>query len=267
MNLTTIYDQDFDNMGIRTFCMFTVNSNILAAIGMMQVFPFAVEGLRKNNYHLPDWCVVFLHAGTTAVTLTFLVSLFVLSPVKGFALIFSGSRFFLHGVCPILTIVAFGCFVSDHRVTLKESVWAAVPVFLYACIYFIMVVVVGEENGGWDDFYGFATKMPLWISVTAILPVTYGIATVLRLWHNKLYANRKRKEALLYKNEFENADVRALIAAAGRSRAATQKIRDIVVPVRVIGIMVRGSDCSVDEGCRIFLNTYLDELGRTAEKN
>ena len=32
MNLTTIYDEDFDNMGIRTFCMFTVNSNILSAI-------------------------------------------------------------------------------------------------------------------------------------------------------------------------------------------------------------------------------------------
>ena len=24
MNLTTLYDEDFDNMGIRTFCMFTV---------------------------------------------------------------------------------------------------------------------------------------------------------------------------------------------------------------------------------------------------
>ena len=34
MNLTTVYDENFDRMGIRTFSMFTVNSNILAAAGM-----------------------------------------------------------------------------------------------------------------------------------------------------------------------------------------------------------------------------------------
>lgn len=265
MNLTTLYDQDFDNMGIRTFCMFTVNSNILAALGMVQVLPFAAEGLRKNNYHLPNWSVVFLHAGTTAVALTFLVSLLVLSPVKGFVPIFTGSRFFLHGVCPILTIVSFGCFVSDHKVTRKESFWSLLPVFLYAGLYFVMVIVIGEENGGWEDFYGFATQMSPWISAAAILPVTYAIAAALRLWHNRLYANRKRREAILYKNEFENADIRALITAAGRSRAATQKVWDIVVPVRVIEIMVRDSDCSVDEGCRIFLNAYLDEQEKAGQ--
>ena len=29
MNLTTLHDVNFDHMGIQTFCMFTVNSNIL----------------------------------------------------------------------------------------------------------------------------------------------------------------------------------------------------------------------------------------------
>ena len=37
MNLTTLYDENFDHMGIRTFCMFTVNSNILAAAGMAEM--------------------------------------------------------------------------------------------------------------------------------------------------------------------------------------------------------------------------------------
>ena len=54
MNLTTLYDENFDHMGIRTFCMFTVNSNLLVAIGMGIVFPYTVDGLRKNNYHLPN---------------------------------------------------------------------------------------------------------------------------------------------------------------------------------------------------------------------
>ena len=35
MNLVTLYDENFDHMGIRTFCMFTVNSNILAGLSML----------------------------------------------------------------------------------------------------------------------------------------------------------------------------------------------------------------------------------------
>ena len=91
MNLTTLYDEDFDNMGIRTFCMFTVNSNILAAVSSFTIIPYAIDGIRKREYSLPNWVVVFMMTGTTSVALTFLVSLFVLSPVKGFVLIFTGS--------------------------------------------------------------------------------------------------------------------------------------------------------------------------------
>ena len=42
MNLTTIYDENFDHMGLRTFCMFTVNSNILMGVSMSLVFPYTV---------------------------------------------------------------------------------------------------------------------------------------------------------------------------------------------------------------------------------
>ena len=149
MNLTTLYDVDFDNMGIRTFCMFTVNSNIFEGIAMLMALPYT----------------------TTAVALTFLVSLFILSPVKGFRLIFSGSRFFLHGVCPILAILTFTIFICDHFITVKEIIWALIPVFLYAVVYFVMVVVIGEERGGWNDFYGFATRVPLWVSIIVITPL------------------------------------------------------------------------------------------------
>ena len=39
MNLTTLYDENFEHMGLRTFCMFTVNSNILMGASMALVFP------------------------------------------------------------------------------------------------------------------------------------------------------------------------------------------------------------------------------------
>lgn len=262
INLTNLLNDDFENIGIKTFFMFTVNSNILVAFGMMMVIPYAIDGLRKNNYHLSNWVIVFLHAGTTTIALTFLVSLFFLAPTKGFEPIFTGSNFFLHGVCPIFTIVSFLFFISDHRIKLKESFWSIVPVILYGIVYFIMVLVIGEENGGWSDFYGFATKLPIWVSVTVLPLLSYGVAFLLMLKHNHLCKSRKKREAALYKANFEGADVRALIAEAGRTRAAAMTVRDIVVPARVIDIMVQGSDCTVDEGCRIYLSAYLDELDK-----
>ena len=54
MNLTTLYDEDFDNMGIRTFCMFTVNSNILAAISSFAIIPYAIDGIPFNPLIMQD---------------------------------------------------------------------------------------------------------------------------------------------------------------------------------------------------------------------
>lgn len=57
MNLTTLYDVNFDHMGLRTFCMFTVNSNILCGIGMLMALPYTIDGLITRNYYMPDWMV------------------------------------------------------------------------------------------------------------------------------------------------------------------------------------------------------------------
>ncbi len=117
MNLTTLYDENFDHMGLRTFCMFTVNSNILCGLGMMQALPYTIDGLRTKSFHMPNWSVDLLFAGVTSVALTFIISLFVLAPVKGFVLIFTGSRFFLHGLCPLLAIISFCFFIPNHVIS------------------------------------------------------------------------------------------------------------------------------------------------------
>ena len=53
MNLTTLYDVNFDHMGLRTFCMFTVNSNILCGIGMLMALPYTIDGLIARDFHMP----------------------------------------------------------------------------------------------------------------------------------------------------------------------------------------------------------------------
>jgi hypothetical protein len=266
MNLTTLYDEDFDNMGIRTFCMFTVNSNILAAISSFAIIPYAIDGLRKKEYVLPDWVVVFMMTGTVAVALTFLVSLFVLSPAKGFVLIFTGSRFFLHGVCPVLNILAFCVFVASHKVSIKQSLFTLIPVAVYALLYFVMVVVITEEKGGWSDFYGFATRIPFWIPALLILPLTFGIAALLRLWHNDSFARRRRNEAQIFLDYFEGRSAEEILTEMGKARAKIQPEGDVILPMMVIKKIVyfTESDLSVNDACRCYLDGYWLAVGEHA---
>ncbi|MBQ2657672.1 MAG: hypothetical protein IJF87_03755 [Erysipelotrichaceae bacterium] len=260
MNLVTLHDENFDHMGIQTFCMFTVNSNILAGLSMMFCIPYTIDGLRTGNYHLPDWVVVLMHITVTAVALTFLVSLFILSPVKGFRLIFTGSRFFLHGVCPILSIVTFCFFINSHMIRPWEAEMGLVPVLLYAIVYVIMVVVVGEEHGGWDDFYGFVTRVPAWVSILVILPLTIGISLFLKWAHNACCLARRRKDMKLYRAKYEGKDLREIIAEMARSRKSELRVKNPTIPIQMIGYMIEntGYDMDTKEGAQIYFDTWME---------
>ena len=259
MNLVTLYDENFDHMGIRTFCMFTVNSNIIAGFSMMLCLPYTVDGLRTGNYHLPDWVVVLMYATVSAVALTFLVSLCILAPVKGFVLIFTGSRFFLHGVCPVLSIVTFCCFINSHLVRVRETLLAMIPVLIYAVVYYVMVVVIGEKNGGWNDFYGFVTRAPLWVSAIVILSAACGIALFLRWAHNTCCLRRRQKDAELYRAFYGEKDLCSVITEMACSRKRELKLKNPTIPLQLIGYMIKncGSDLDPEEGARLYFEAWM----------
>lgn len=262
MNLTTLYDENFDHMGLRTFCMFTVNSNILTGIGMFLTIPYAIEELRKRSYVVPGWLVELNFMLVTSIALTFLVSLFILAPVKGFVLIFTGSRFFLHGVCPILAILTFCFFIKDHYLPFRSTFLTLIPVFLYASVYLVMVGLIGESRGGWPDFYGFLTRIPPWISIVLILPLTFGIATVLRLLHN---ASCKRFRSLVMD------EMRSFCESSGQesavrqlaSRFGTSPRGDIMIPRRMIRNICNIDD---DQRLRALCRVYLEACFADAEE-
>lgn len=266
MNLTTIYDVNFDHMGLRTFCMFTVNSNILCGLGMMITVPYTIDGLRKKDFNLPSWVIDLLFCGVTSVGLTFLVSLCILAPVKGFVLIFTGSRFFLHGLCPILAITAFCFFMTGHVIRIKEALISMSPVIVYAMVYYFMVEILGPDNGGWDDFYGFFTKIPAWVSLLSFIPITFAIATALRLLHNGSVRREERKEAEFYSREFSGKDAHGIIVAIAEKRR-TAKHTYVSVPAGLLETVVRetGSDMTINEACTLYTDTILE--GSAQEEN
>ena len=162
-------------------------------------------------------------------------------------------------VCPILAIVAFCFFISEQRIRFRDTLFALVPVLIYAVLYYVMVVVLGEDRGGWNDFYGFATRLPVWIPMVSIMPLTFLIATVIRIFHNRTFDKRRQEEAAYFSEIFAHADIREIVAAMARFHRESGKGRDIVVPGRVIAIMVENNegDCTWEECCGIYLKEYL----------
>ena len=225
---------------------------------MLFCIPYTIDCLRTDSYQLPDWVVVLMHVSVTAVSLTFLVSLCILAPVKGFVLIFTGSRFFLHGVCPILSILTFCCFIRSHLIRFRESFLSLIPVAVYAAVYLVMVVFIGEDNGGWNDFYGFATRIPVWVSLTTILPLTYGIAALLRLGHDACCRRQRKKDAVLCRETYGNADLREVLEKMARSRKKELNAENVTIPTKMICHMIEntGSDLDPEEGCRRYLEAY-----------
>ena len=168
----------------------------------------------------------------------------------------------MHGVCPILNILAFCLFITSHKVKIKETFFSLIPVAIYAIIYFIMVVVITEANGGWSDFYGFATKIPFWIPAILILPLTFGIATLIRLWHNCSFVKRRMNEAQIFLDYFEGKNAEYIISEMGKARAKLQPSGDVIVPTLVIKkvMIFTESDLDIDTAFKLYLEGYLSSV-------
>jgi len=141
-------DAIVSEVGQKSFRMFTILANMLMGCSAAMCIPFAVDGMRYRNYHLPRWVVNLMYVGTNGVALTFLIAVTVLSPSTSYyrMMLYSNNILF-HTICPLMAIVLFLFINSDHKISLKASVFSVLPVVLYALVYLIMVFAIGEESG------------------------------------------------------------------------------------------------------------------------
>ena len=128
--------------------------------------------------------------GSTAVTLTFVVVVLFLGPTTDFmTMVFGGTSIYMHFAGPLLAIVSF-CFIEKiYRIEKKFLIPSVIPTVMYAVIYVTMVIFIGENNGGWYDFYGFNIGGFWYISCVAVILASLGLAALLRLIHNKMIKN------------------------------------------------------------------------------
>ena len=173
----------------RAFRYFTTDSNVLAAAVALCMIPFAIKGLTSGSVTVPRALLVFKYVGCTAVTVTLLTVVLFLGQIYGYPSMFAGANLFLHLVCPLLCLFAF-LFLEgpEGGLTVGEALLGLLPVLLYGILYYVKVVAIGKDAGGWPDFYGFNVGGRWYISYVIMLAATTALCFLLRFLQKKISA-------------------------------------------------------------------------------
>lgn len=195
-------DANMQLSGWKCMQYFTNLSNVLVALTALCVIPAQLKNLKTGEENLPKAVFLFKFVGTVSVTVTFLTCVFFLGPtsvISGAAMgqgiqlsryfaFFRGNTFFLHFFIPLLSVISVVFFERTENFTKKQALLGLLPTVVYSAVYFYEVVLVGWQNGGWFDFYGFTFGGNIKMAPVSAL-MMYAATLVIALAERKL--NRK----------------------------------------------------------------------------
>lgn len=167
--------------GWDSFLFFTTDANILTAVASAIVAVFDVRILRGKADALPRFAELLKYVGVVSLMLTFVTVMCFLVPIYGVGYELGGTNCHVHLVAPMLSLISFLFCENQSKISLKESLLGLLPTAVYAAVYYVMVVAIGAENGGWVDFYTFNQDGRWFFVFVAIMAVTFGICTLVRL--------------------------------------------------------------------------------------
>ncbi|HCB95891.1 hypothetical protein [Ruminococcus sp. YE282] len=164
------------------FKLFSVDSNILAALGCALMLPFNMLSIVQGENSAPKFAIIIKFVGTAAVALTLVTVLCFLRPRQGFDSMFSGSNYYFHLFCPVLCILSAVVFESNSKLHFWQAIIGLAPTVLYGLAYFYNVFFKYR----WTDFYGFDVS-GMWITTAGVLLVTSAVICVLMFGIHNLF--------------------------------------------------------------------------------
>ena len=152
-------------LGIRDLLQyFTIQSNLMTALASSFIIPYAINGIRRKRFVYPKWLSMLHYSGTLCTTLTMVFALlFILPHDRDLAI--GAHNFFLHVICPIGILISFCMVESSYKYSRKDNLICLLPVLVYSLVYLTMVVIIGEERGGWKDLYLLDEFIPWYFSI------------------------------------------------------------------------------------------------------
>ncbi len=251
--------------GSQLFKLFTVNSNFFSAIGAALMIPYAVEGIRKKRFSYPKWIQLIQYSGAICTTLTIVFAVCLIFPARGAGLAFGRMNFWLHLVCPIMTLILLFTVETDLELSLNESILCLTPFYIYAAVYLINVVLIGEENGGWRDIYMLATYMPPALSAPLMFLLGFGIAQGIRAVYNRLADYRQNKMQRLWDDDLSPVEIKIEVYGLGRYTGMHDEVTGITVPIDIFQKFAERYEVTMDELTRTFSKGVADGLKERTE--
>lgn len=247
-------------IGMNNFRYFTILANLFMNVCAILCVPYEIEGLRKQNYHLPRWIVDFLYFGVVNMAITFFGCLLVIAPVNGFKeTFFTSNLLYLHLICPILSLLLFLFINIDHKIKLNRIFISIIPITIYAIVYCVNVFVIGEENGGWIDHYHVKENYPLWQVILITMIIGIMTASILMFIHNKHHLGIKKikNDYIQSKDELDIIEEIKKLANEDRNKYSEG---DIVIPTHIIDVIrkERDSKYTSEELYGLYLDYFLE---------
>lgn len=222
---------------IDLFQYFTIEANTITALGSAIIIPYAIDGFRKKRFYCPKWAVFFYYSGTVCTTLIMLFATFVISLVDP-GMAFNGYNFYLHIVCPIMILISFFLIESYYNISLKDSIKAIIPVFIYALVYIYKVILVGVDAGGWEDIYYFTKYTIAPVSFVAMMTIAFLVSLGIRALYNKLSNYRiKKLSDNLWNENVSEVEIKIEVFGLGRYMGKRENKSYAILPLDIIAII------------------------------
>ncbi len=250
----------YPERGSYLFRLFTVNSNVFAALGATMMIPFAIEGIRKKRFTYPKWLQIFQQSGVICTTMTMIFATLFILPYKGFEITFTGMNFWLHLVCPVMNLILLFCTECNTELTVYDSFIGLIPFYVYGIVYITNVVLLGEENGGWRDIYRLATFVPASVSVSLLFVATFGLSQAIRNLYNKFVLKRRKEMENIWSDGLSPVEVKVECYGLGRYNGMYDNINTITTPFDIFISLADKYSVSVEELSRAYNKGVIDGL-------
>lgn len=160
------------------FIYFTSDSNILNGICSLILILFLLMMLCGNGISIPFWVYALHFIGTCAVMVTCATVILFLGPIAGYKKMYTGSDLYLHLICPVLSLVSIVILSTGYigEIPFYMTFLGIIPTVIYGILYIILVLLVGPEKGGWEDFYTFNRGGKWYISASLMIVGSYLIS-------------------------------------------------------------------------------------------
>lgn len=242
------------------FQWFTTNTNCLTAFAAGMIIPFAVEGIRKKHFTYPEWIAALHYSGVVCATLTMVFAIAFMSWVDPYAA-FGGYNTYLHIVCPILVLVSFFLVESGRRYSLRSALAACIPAMIYMVVYVIEVVLIGKENGGWEDLYRVMEFMPFWLAWLAAVLLTVCISLLVRWLYNRLIAFRQKKMNMhLWPLDVNPMEINIEMFGLGRYMGKHADREFVELPLSLINRIAARYGLKTEALIRPYIRGFLDSV-------